>query len=89
MTSRIPVAKIAFAAALPLALTAAPALAQVQQGNPNAANQSLSNMGAARATQQGVTTQNNTTMMNVQRSQNAPPAPAMPTPIPHAGAPGR
>lgn len=89
MPSRNTVAALVLAAALPLALTAAPALAQVQQGNPNAANESMSTMSTNRSLQQGGTTQNNTTMMNLERSQNAPAAPTAPTPIPHAGAPVR
>ena len=77
-------AGIALAAALPLALSAAPAFAQVQQGNPNAANQSMSTMSTTRTMQQDSTSQNNTTMMNIQRSQNAAPPPP-PAPIPRVG----
>ncbi|MCJ2012075.1 hypothetical protein [Methylobacterium sp. J-076] len=81
-------ARVALAAALPLALSAAPALAQVQQGNPNAANESMSSMSTTRSLQQGSTTQNNTTMMNIQRSQSTTPPPA-PAPIPRGGSMGR
>ncbi len=70
--------------AIPLAFTTAPAFAQVQQGNPNAANQSMSTMSNNRAVQQDSTSQNNTTMMNIQRSQNAAPPPP-PAPIPRVG----
>lgn len=89
MSFRTTASILALAAGLPLALAAVPAFAQVQQGNPNAANQSMSTMSTNRSLQQDGTSQNNTTMMNLQRSRNAPPTPAPPTPVPHAGAPGR
>lgn len=82
ITNRL--AGIALAASIPLALTAAPASAQVQQGSPNAANQSMSTMSTTRTMQQDSTSQNNTTMMNIQRSQNAAPPPP-PAPIPRVG----
>ena len=68
-----------------LGLASGPALAQVQPGNPNAANQSMQNMSTNRTMQQEQTGQNNTTMMNIQRSQNAPPTPSAPVGIPHGG----
>jgi hypothetical protein len=68
-----------------LGLAAGPALAQVQQANPNAANQSLSTMSTNRTMQQGQTGQNNTTMMNMERSQNTPQAPSAPAVVPHGG----
>ncbi len=52
------------------------ALAQVQQGNPNAANQSLSNEGQMRSMQQNQTSQNNLGRMNAERSQTAAPPPS-------------
>ena len=58
-----------------LAGLAVPAAAQVQPGNPNAANESLARQGAARGSQVGGTTQSNTTRMNVERGQTAPQAP--------------
>ena len=58
-----------------LAIAAGPAIAQVQQGNPNAANQGLSTAGQARATQQNQTTQSNMNQMNMERSQTAAPPP--------------
>ncbi len=68
-----------------LGLAAGPALAQVQQGNPNAVNQSMSTMSTNRAMQQQQTGQNNTTMMNMERSQNTPQAPAAPAVAPRGG----
>lgn len=63
------------AALLSFGLAAGPASAQVQQGNPNAANQSMSTMSTNRAIQQEQTSQSNTLRMDMQRSQNAPPPP--------------
>ncbi|VUD73722.1 hypothetical protein MET9862_04341 [Methylobacterium symbioticum] len=54
---------------------AAPAAAQVRSGNPNAANESFSRQSESRGVQQDITTQNNTTRMDIQRSQTAPQAP--------------
>ena len=59
-----------------LAIASGPALAQVQQGNPNAANQGLSTEGQARASQQNQTTQGNMNQMNAARSQTAAPPPS-------------
>lgn len=63
------------AASLGLAAAATPALAQVQQNNPNAANQSMENSGQVRALRQEQTTQSNTLRMDIQRNQAAAPAP--------------
>lgn len=64
------------AASLGLAAAAAtPALAQVQQNNPNAANQSMETSGQMRALRQEQTTQSNTLRMDIQRNQAATPAP--------------
>jgi hypothetical protein len=76
------------AALLSLGLAAGPACAQVQQGNPNAANQSMSTMSTNRAIQQEQTGQTNTLRMDMQRSQNTPPTPAPPAIAPR-GAVGR
>jgi hypothetical protein len=76
------------AALLSLGLAAGPASAQVQQGNPNAANQSMSTMSTNRAIQQEQTSQSNTLRMDMQRSQNAPSAPPPPSIAPR-GAIGR
>lgn len=76
------------AVTLPLAMVVAPAFAQVQQGNPNAANQNMSTMSTNRAIQQDMTSQYNTTTMTIQRNQNAQP-PAPPVAAPRGGAPGR
>lgn len=59
-----------------LGIAAGPAIAQVQQGNPNAANQGLSTAGQARATQQNQTTQGNMNQMNLERGQTAAPPPS-------------
>ncbi|WP_375462683.1 hypothetical protein [uncultured Methylobacterium sp.] len=67
-------AKLITIAAL-AAFAAAPALAQVSQTNPNAANESLARQGESRALQQNITSQNNTTRMDIQRSQQAQPVP--------------
>jgi protein-disulfide isomerase len=75
------------AALLSLSL-AAPACAQVQQGNPNAVNQSMSTMSTNRAIQQEQTGQTNTLRMDMQRSQNTPPTPTPPAIAPR-GAVGR
>ena len=71
---RVTIALIAAALAVP-ALTG-PCAAQVQQGNPNAANQALSGASQSRGSQQGQTTQSNTTMMNSERGQTAAPPPS-------------
>jgi hypothetical protein len=76
------------AALLSLGLAAGPASAQVQQGNPNAVNQSMSTMSTNRAIQQEQTGQTNTLRMDMQRSQNTPPTPAPPAIAPR-GAVGR
>lgn len=52
-----------------------PALAQVQQNDPNAANQSMGVNSQMRTLQQEQTTQGNTLRMDVQRNQAATPAP--------------
>ena len=57
------------------AAIATPALAQVQQTNPNAANQSMESSGQMRALQQQQTTQSDMLRMDVQRNQAATPAP--------------
>ncbi|MGN8096530.1 hypothetical protein [Methylobacterium sp. 22177] len=57
------------------AIAATPALAQVQQNNPNAANQSMETSGQIRALRQEQTTQGNTLRMDIQRNQAATPAP--------------
>jgi lipopolysaccharide export system protein LptA len=86
MTS-IPRNRIVLALALPAVLAAAPALAQVQQGNPNAANESFSNSNAIRSQQQNATTQGNISRMDNSRTVAPPPVPS--APIPPAGAPAR
>lgn len=58
-----------------LALTASSAQAQVQPGNPNAANDSLSRQGEMRSLQQGQASQNNAIRMDMQRNQGSRPAP--------------
>lgn len=55
-------------------LAATPAFAQVRQGNPDAANESFARQGESRALQQNITSQNNTTRMDIQRSQQMQPA---------------
>ena len=57
------------------AIAATPALAQVQQNNPNAANQSMETSGQIRALRQEQTTQSNTLRMDIQRNQAVTPAP--------------
>jgi hypothetical protein len=52
-----------------------PALAQVQPGSPNAANESMARQSETRGLQQGITSQNNATRAEIQRSQTAPQAP--------------
>lgn len=52
-----------------------PAAAQVQPGNPNAANESLSRQGEMRGLQQGITSQNNTTRMEIRRNEMSRPLP--------------
>lgn len=74
-------------AALSLALSAAPALAQVQQNNPNAANQSMSTMSTNRAQQIGASP--STSGGAVPSRPSAPTPPPVPSPIPRAGATGR
>lgn len=58
------------------AVIGGPAVAQVQQGSPNAANQSLSNESQMRTMQQNQTSQNNMSQMNAERSQAATPPPS-------------
>ncbi|KST56645.1 hypothetical protein AO398_10265 [Methylobacterium sp. GXS13] len=57
------------------AIGATPVLAQVQQGNPNAANQSMEYNSQMRSLRQEQTTQGNTLQMNIERNQAATPAP--------------
>jgi hypothetical protein len=57
------------------ALMATPVLAQVQQDNPNAANQSMSLNNQMRSLQQEQTTQSDMQRMDIQRNQAATPAP--------------
>lgn len=56
-------------------LLGTPVLAQVQQNNPNAANQSMENNNQLRSLRQEQTTQGNTLRMEIQRNQAATPAP--------------
>ncbi|QEE38623.1 MULTISPECIES: hypothetical protein [unclassified Methylobacterium] len=56
-------------------LLATHVLAQVQQNNPNAANQSMENNNQLRSLRQEQTTQGNTLRMDIQRNQAATPAP--------------
>jgi len=56
-------------------LLATPVLAQVQQNNPNAANQSMENNNQLRSLRQEQTTQGNTLRMEIQRNQAATPTP--------------
>jgi hypothetical protein len=66
-----------FALALMLALAAAPAAAQVQQNDPNAANASLARQSETRALQQQRVSDFNTLNMQAQRNvQYRPHAPA-------------
>lgn len=65
----------ALATTLATAALIAPARAQVQPGNPNAANGALASQGQARAIEQNQTTQNNMSRMNLERSQTAAPPP--------------
>jgi hypothetical protein len=62
-------------AATALLSISTPALAQVQQYNPNAANKSLENEGQMRSLQQEGTTRNDTLQMNMEREQTATPSP--------------
>lgn len=80
-THSMSVTSVALLAGL-LAGAASPALAQVSQTNPNAANQSLERQGESRALQQNITSQNNATRMDIQRSQQMQPAPTGPSAIP-------
>lgn len=57
------------------AIGATPVLAQVQQGNPNAANQSMEYNSQMRSLRQEQTTQGNTLQMNIERNQAATPSP--------------
>ena len=66
--------RLILAAAFCLSL-ATPVLAQVQQGNPNAANQSMEYNSQMRSLQQEQTTQSNRLQMTIERNQAATPAP--------------
>ena len=57
-------------------IVAAPALAQVQQTDPNAANRSMESSGQFRSLQQEQTTRNDMLRMDIQRNQAATPAPS-------------
>ncbi|MCJ2056797.1 hypothetical protein MKL09_09535 [Methylobacterium sp. J-048] len=57
----------------PIAATSV--LAQVQQDNPNAANQSMEYNSQMRSLRQEQTTQGNTLQMNMERNQAATPTP--------------
>jgi hypothetical protein len=57
------------------AALATPALAQVQQTNPNAANQAMEYNSQMRSLRQEQTTQSDTLRMDIQRNQAATPAP--------------
>ncbi|MCJ2019412.1 MULTISPECIES: hypothetical protein [unclassified Methylobacterium] len=57
------------------AALATPALAQVQQTNPNAANQSMESSSQLRGLRQEQTTQSDMLRMDIQRNQAATPAP--------------
>lgn len=65
---------------------ATPALAQVQQDNPNAANQSMEYNAQMRGLRQEQTTQTDMLRMDIQRNQAATPAPNT---GPNAIGPGR
>ena len=54
---------------------ASPALAQVQQNDPNAANRSMESSGQGRALQQEQTTRTDGLRMDIQRNQAATPTP--------------
>lgn len=56
-------------------LVSTPVLAQVQQNNPNAANQSMEYNSQMRSLRQEQTTQGNTLQMNIERNQAATPSP--------------
>jgi hypothetical protein len=58
-----------------MAALATPASAQVQQNNPNAANQSFEAESNMRSLQQEQTTQSDTLQMNSERNLSATPAP--------------
>ncbi len=64
------------------ALSTLPAAAQVQPGNPNAANESLARQSDMRSMQQGITSQNNAIRMEIQRNEISRPH----TPPPGSGA---
>ena len=57
------------------AALATPALAQVQQTNPNAANQAMEYNSQMRSLRQEQTTQSDMLRMDIQRNQAATPAP--------------
>ena len=66
--------RILIAAALCLSpAVATSVLAQVQQNNPNGANQSMERNGQMRALQQDQTTQTDMLRMDIQRNQAAEP----------------
>ena len=69
---------------LSLALTAAPVLAQVQQANPNAANDSMSRMSTQRSQEIGAGPSANSGATMTQ-PRSAPTPPPIPSPIPRAG----
>ena len=76
-------------AALSLALAATPALAQVQQNNPNAANESMSRMSTQRSQTIGASPSSNGGA-TMSPPPSAPTPPPVPSPIPRApGATGR
>ena len=54
---------------------ATPALAQVQQNNPNAANRAMETNSQLRGLRQEQTTQSDMLRMDIQRNQAATPAP--------------
>ncbi|MEL6064744.1 MULTISPECIES: hypothetical protein [unclassified Methylobacterium] len=62
-------------AGLCLSAVATPALAQVQQNNPNAANQSMEYNSQMRGLRQEQTTQSDMLRMDIQRNQAATPVP--------------
>jgi hypothetical protein len=58
-----------------LVAVATPSLAQVQQNNPNAANQSFEAESNMRSLQQEQTTQSDTLQMNSEQNLSSTPAP--------------